>query len=193
MKDEVETQVYDMLRSGLIQPSSSAFCSPVILVKKKDQTWHFCVDYRHLNALTVKPSTQFLLSMSYWINCLELPGFPYWICEQDSIRYCSSWRKNIRLHTKRTWDTTNSVSWHLLTSALGTFQRAMNHTLAPLLRKCVLVFFDNILIYSVNWEDHLRVTPGFKGQTRARIKYVGIKSHTYDDSWYRNEYHIFNI
>lgn len=54
MKDEVETQVSDMLRSGLIRPSSSAFYSPVILVKKKDQTWHFCVDYRHLNALTVK-------------------------------------------------------------------------------------------------------------------------------------------
>jgi hypothetical protein len=54
MKDEVETQVSDMLRSGLIRPSSSAFYSPVILVKKKDQTWRFYVDYRHLNALTVK-------------------------------------------------------------------------------------------------------------------------------------------
>jgi hypothetical protein len=59
MKDEVETQVKDMLRSGLIQPSSSAFSSPVILVKKKDQSWRFCVDYRHLNALTLK--TKYLL------------------------------------------------------------------------------------------------------------------------------------
>jgi hypothetical protein len=42
-----------------------------------------------------------------------------------------------------------------LTGAPGTFQRAMNHTLALLLHKCVLVFFNDILIYSVNWEDHL--------------------------------------
>ena len=42
-----------------------------------------------------------------------------------------------------------------LTGAPGTFQEAMNSTLAPLLRKCVLVFFDNILIYSHSYEEHL--------------------------------------
>jgi hypothetical protein len=42
-----------------------------------------------------------------------------------------------------------------LTGALGTFQKAMNHTLAPLLRKCALVFFDDILVYNTTWDDHL--------------------------------------
>ena len=54
LKDEIERQVNDMLNNGLIQPSASPFSSSVLLVKKKDNTWQFCVDYRFLNAITVK-------------------------------------------------------------------------------------------------------------------------------------------
>ena len=54
LKTEIEQQVKEMLSSGIIKSSQSEFSSPVILVKKKDNTYRFCVDYRHLNALTVK-------------------------------------------------------------------------------------------------------------------------------------------
>ncbi|KAK1653770.1 hypothetical protein QYE76_071575 [Lolium multiflorum] len=53
-KNEIEKQIRELIAQGVIQPSASPFASPVLLVGKKDLTWRLCVDYRHLNALTIK-------------------------------------------------------------------------------------------------------------------------------------------
>ena len=53
-KAEIEKLISEMLSKNLEQPSQSPYASPVLLVKKKDGTWRFCVDYRQLNSLTIK-------------------------------------------------------------------------------------------------------------------------------------------
>jgi hypothetical protein len=142
MKDEIEAQVREMLSKGIIQHSQSAFFSPMLLIKKKGKTWHFCVDYRHLNAMTVKfkypvPIIDELLnelSGASWFFSLDLRAGFHQIHIQHGDEHKTAFQTHL-CHFKF------KVMAFGLTGAPGTFQKAMDTTLAPLLRRCVLVFF----------------------------------------------------
>ncbi|WVZ95539.1 LOW QUALITY PROTEIN: hypothetical protein U9M48_041292 [Paspalum notatum var. saurae] len=156
LKSEIEKQVSDMLSTGVIQPSTSSFSSPVLLVKKKDQSWRFCVDYRFLNALTVKSKFPILvidelldeLAHASWFSCLDMrAGF-----HQIRLKPGEEYKTAFQTHFGHIEFTVMAFG---LTGAPGTFQFAVNGTLAPALRKFALVFFDDILVYSASYEDHL--------------------------------------
>ncbi|CAN6322178.1 unnamed protein product [Urochloa humidicola] len=156
LKDEIEKQNLEMLKNGVIQPSTSPFSSSVLLVKKKDNTWRFCVDYRFLNAITVKGKypvpviDEFLdeLFNACWFTKLDLTAGFHQIRLKPGEEYKTAFQTHFGHFEFR-------VMAFGLTGAPGTFQSAMNITLAPYLRKFVLVFFDDILIYSRTLEEHI--------------------------------------
>ena len=153
----IASHVKDMLEKKIIEPSRSPWSSPIVLVPKKDGTIRFCVDYRKLNFVTKKDSYALpridealaLLNGNLYFSSLDCNAGYFQIPMDPSSKEKTAFITDQGLFQF------NVMSFGL-TNAPATYQRYMDAVLAGLKWNTLLVYIDDILVFSPTFEDHVR-------------------------------------
>ncbi len=156
-RQEVDTQVKELLEAGRIVPSCSSYGAPVLFVPKPDGSLRMCIDYRELNKLTVK-------------NKYPMPRIDDLMDNLSGARCFSSLDLTSGYHqialSPNDWEKTafnthiGKYEWRVmpfgLTNAPAVFQAVMNRLFGPALNKFLCVYLDDLLVFSKNPDEHLQ-------------------------------------
>lgn len=191
IRQEIDKQVQDMLREGIIETSVSPYASPVVMVTKSDSTYRFCVDFRRLNAITeldshpiqrVDDSLESLGSAdACYFSTMDLQS-GYWQVPMagDSKQYTAfTTHSGLFQFTRMPFG---------LANAPAVFSRLMARVLQGLAWDICLVYLDDIIVFSSDFESHLtnltsvfdrircanlKVKPSKSFFGRERIRFLG--------------------
>ena len=180
LRAEVKRQLDEMLEQGLISMSTGTWSSPIVLVRKKDNKWRFCVDYRKLNAITKTPATC-LQSIE---NAMEsMHGKRYF----SALDLCSGFYQVELAEESREksgfitpW---GSYEWNVMpmgsSGSPSTFQRLSMAVMADMIREgSSVVYLDDWLITSKTFDEHLNLLDSvFQRLRRFNLRYRLTKSH----------------
>lgn len=183
-QQEIDSQIQDMLQSGSIVPTESPWASNVVLVRKKDGSKRFCIDYRRLNNVTVKDAfpiprideTLDTLGGSEWFSTLDLAS-GYWQVELDE----DAQKKSAFVVRGGLY------SWRVmpfgLCNAPSTFERLMERVLAGLHWKVLLVYLDDVIVFAKTVDEELtRLETVFQRLRDAGLKLKPRKCHLFKRS-----------
>ena len=170
---EVREHLKEMMEIGAIRESTSPFSSNVVIVRKKDGSIRFCIDFRKLNQRTIKDAypipriddTLHSLAGSKYFTTLDLKS-GYW---QVELRECDKAKTAFRVGSLGFFEC-NRMPFGLC-NAPATFQRLMERCMGDLnLRDC-LIYLDDIIIFSSTFEEHLqRLQAVFENLEKHNLK-----------------------
>ena len=176
--EEVREHLKEMLEAGAIRESTSPFSSNVVLVRKKDNSLRFCIDFRKLNAKTIK-------------DAYSLPRIEETIDSLAGSKYFSKldlrsgyWQVEIKEEDKyKTAFTVGPLGFYEcnrmafgLTNAPASFQRLMERCMGDLNLKECLIYLDDIIIFSKTFDEHIkRLEDCFERLKQHSLKLKGSK------------------
>ena len=183
--EEVRQHLQEMLDGRAIRPSQSLWCNAVVLVRKKDRTLRFCINFHHLNALTKKDA----YPIPRGLETIEtLVGSKYFSTMDLKSGF---WQVKVAEESRQSTPfTVGSMGvyefLHMpygLCNVPATFQRVMQNCLGKLNLTFTLIYLDNVIVYSRMPEDHLKwLHAVFDYFTHHGLKLKPMKCHFFKES-----------